>query len=74
MRGWWQLMRGYVVGGQKQAAGSQAFLAPATWRKIRQRNRFFTILSYLPVKTFIARAATKTATAIALPDYGPPPF
>ena len=65
-----QRLRGYIAGGQKQAAGGQAFLAPATWKKIRQRNRFFKILPYLPVKGLISRAATRTATAITVPDYG----
>jgi 2-polyprenyl-6-methoxyphenol hydroxylase-like FAD-dependent oxidoreductase len=64
-----QLLRGYVAGGQKQAADSQAFLAPPTWKKIRRRNRFFKVLPYLPVKGMISRAATKTATAITLPGY-----
>ena len=64
-----QRLRGYVAGGQKQAAGSQAFLAPATWKKIRQRNRFYRLLPYLPVSALISRAATKTATAITLPSY-----
>jgi 2-polyprenyl-6-methoxyphenol hydroxylase-like FAD-dependent oxidoreductase len=64
-------LRGYVAGGQKQAAGSQPFLAPPTWKKIRQRNRFFRALPYLPVSRLISRAATKTATAITLPDYQP---
>lgn len=68
-----QRLRGYVAGGQKQAAGSQAFLAPSTWPKIRQRNRFFKMLPYLPVKGMISRAATKTATAITLPGYDPVP-
>lgn len=66
-------LRGYIAGGQKQAAGSQAFLAPSTWPKIRQRNRFFKMLPYLPVKGMIGRAATKTATAITLPGYDPIP-
>jgi len=64
-----QLLRRYVAGGQKQAAGGAAFLAPATEKKIRQRNRFFKMLPYLPVKGMISRAATKTATAITLPGY-----
>jgi 2-polyprenyl-6-methoxyphenol hydroxylase-like FAD-dependent oxidoreductase len=64
-----QRLRGYVAGGQKQASGSQSFLAPATWKKIRQRNRFFRLLPYLPVSALISRAATKTATAITLPSY-----
>ena len=68
-----QRLRGYIAGGQKQAAGSQAFLAPPTWKKIRQRNRFFKMLPYLPVKGLISPAATKTATAITIPDYHPVP-
>ncbi|MGH3167992.1 MAG: FAD-dependent monooxygenase [Trebonia sp.] len=64
-------LRAYIAGGQKQAAGSQAFLAPPTWQKIRQRNRFFKILPYLPIQGLINRAATKTATAITIPDYCP---
>jgi len=61
--------RGYVEGGQNQAAGSQPFLAPPTWKKIRQRNRFYKVLRYLPVSPLIHRAATKTATNVTLLDY-----
>ena len=68
-----QRLRGYIAGGQKQAAGGEAFLAPPTWKKIRQRNRFFKVLPYLPVSSLISRAATKTATNIILPDYTPVP-
>lgn len=64
-----QLLRRYVAGGQKQAVSGAAFLAQATEKKIRQRNRFFKLLPYLPVKGMISRAATKTATAITLPGY-----
>ena len=66
-----QRLRRYVAGGQKQAAGSQAFLAPSTWKKIRQRDRFFKLLPYLPVSGLISRAASRTATAITLPSYPP---
>ena len=48
-----QRLRGYIAGGQKQAAGGEAFLAPPTWKKIRQRNRFFKVLPYLPVSSLI---------------------
>jgi 2-polyprenyl-6-methoxyphenol hydroxylase-like FAD-dependent oxidoreductase len=65
-------LRPYVEGGQKQAAGGQAFLAPSTWGKIRQRNLFFKVAPYLPgVNGLISRAATRTATAITLPGYAP---
>jgi 2-polyprenyl-6-methoxyphenol hydroxylase-like FAD-dependent oxidoreductase len=66
-----QRLRRYIAGVQQQAAGGQAFLAPLTWKKIRQRNRFFKMLPYLPVSGLISRAATRTATAITIPDYGP---
>lgn len=62
-------LRGYIAGGQKQAAGGQSFLAPATWKKIRQRDRFFKMMPYLPVRGMIDRAAAKTAIAITLPGY-----
>jgi 2-polyprenyl-6-methoxyphenol hydroxylase-like FAD-dependent oxidoreductase len=68
-----QRLRGYIEGGQKQAAGSQAFLAPPTWKKIRRRDRFYKIVPYLPVSGLISRAATRTATAISLPAYHPVP-
>jgi 2-polyprenyl-6-methoxyphenol hydroxylase-like FAD-dependent oxidoreductase len=66
-----QRLRPYVARAQKQAADSQAFLAPATWKKINQRNRFYKALPYLPISGFIRRSATKTAAAITLPDSGP---
>jgi 2-polyprenyl-6-methoxyphenol hydroxylase-like FAD-dependent oxidoreductase len=66
-------LRDYVAGGQKQAAGGRDFLAPATWKKIHQRNRFFKMLPYLPVKGLIKRMSSRTATAIELPEYGPAP-
>ena len=62
-------LRGYIARAQQQATSSQAYLAPPTWQKIRQRNRFYKMLPYLPVSGIIRRAATKTATAISLPSY-----
>ena len=64
-----QLLRGYVAGGQKQARGGRDFLAPATAKKIRQRDRFFRMLPYLPTKGLIRYLSTRTATAIKLPEY-----
>jgi 2-polyprenyl-6-methoxyphenol hydroxylase-like FAD-dependent oxidoreductase len=66
-------MRPYVAKGQKQAAGGADFLAPASWKQIKQRNRFFRMMRYLPVNGLITRIATKTATAIELPAYDPAP-
>ena len=64
-----QLLRPYVARGQKQASGGAAFLAPATAKKISQRDRFFRMLPYLPAKGFIRYMSTRTATAIRLPDF-----
>ena len=63
------LLRGYVAGGQKQARGGASFLAPPTEKKIRQRDRFFRMLPYLPTKSLIRYLSTRTATAIKLPGY-----
>jgi 2-polyprenyl-6-methoxyphenol hydroxylase-like FAD-dependent oxidoreductase len=63
------LLRGYVARGQKQALGGRDFLAPATEKKIRQRDRFFRMLPYLPAKGLIRYLSTRTATAIKLPEY-----
>jgi 2-polyprenyl-6-methoxyphenol hydroxylase-like FAD-dependent oxidoreductase len=65
-----QLLRPYVARGQKQARGGRDFLAPATAKKIAQRDRFFKMLPYLPAKGFIRYMSTRTATAIKLPEYG----
>ena len=56
--------------GQKQALGGRDFLAPATAKKIRQRDRFFRMLSNRPAKGLIRYLSTRTATAIRLPEYG----
>ena len=66
-----RLLRRYVARGQKQARGGRAFLAPATEKKIRQRDRFFRMLPYLPARGFIRYMSTRTATAITLPAYIP---
>ena len=68
-----QLLRRYVARGQKQARGGAAFLAPATAKKIRQRDRFFRMLSRLPAKRFTRYMTTRTAGAIRLPGYDPAP-
>jgi 2-polyprenyl-6-methoxyphenol hydroxylase-like FAD-dependent oxidoreductase len=65
-----QLLRPYVARGQRQALGGKDFLAPATAKKIRQRDRFFSLLPYLPAaKTLIRYFSSRTANAIRLPDY-----
>jgi 2-polyprenyl-6-methoxyphenol hydroxylase-like FAD-dependent oxidoreductase len=65
-----RLLRPYVARGQKQARGGRDFLAPATAKKIRQRDRFFRMLPYLPAKGLIRYLSSRTATAIRLPEYG----
>jgi 2-polyprenyl-6-methoxyphenol hydroxylase-like FAD-dependent oxidoreductase len=65
-----RLVRPYVARGQKQALGSSGFLAPATQKKIAQRNRAFRIMARLPVGGVIRYMSARTATAIKLPDYG----
>ena len=62
-----RLLRPYVARGQKQALGGRDFLAPATAKKIRQRDRFFRLLPHLPARRLIRYLSTRTATAITLP-------
>jgi len=64
-----RLLRPYLARGQKQA---RDFLAPATAKQIRQRDRFFTILSHLPARCLIRYLSARTATAIKLPEYPEP--
>ena len=64
-----RLLRPYVAGGQKQAGGGLKFLAPPTAKLIRQRDRFFRMLPYLPARGLIRYLSTRTATAIRLPEY-----
>jgi 2-polyprenyl-6-methoxyphenol hydroxylase-like FAD-dependent oxidoreductase len=63
------LVRPYVAKGQKQALGGAGFLAPATEKKIAQRNRAFRLMSRLPVGGLIRHMSARTATAIHLPTY-----
>jgi len=55
-----------------QARGGRDFLAPATAKKIRQRDRLFRLLPRLPAKRLIRYLSTRTAAAITLPDYPEP--
>ncbi len=64
-----QRLRPYVAKAQRQARGGRDFLAPATARKISQRDRVFRMLSRLPARGLIRYASSRTATAIKLPDY-----
>ena len=64
-----RLLRPDVARGQKQARGGRDFLAPATAKKIRQRDRFFRMLPYLPTKGLIRYLSTRTAAAITLRGY-----
>jgi hypothetical protein len=40
--------------------------------KIRQRDRFFRLLPYLPARSLIRYVSARTATAIRLPEYPDP--
>jgi 2-polyprenyl-6-methoxyphenol hydroxylase-like FAD-dependent oxidoreductase len=62
-------LRRYVARGQKQARGGRDFLAPATAKKISQRDRAFRMLTRLPAGGLIRYLSTRTATAITLPSY-----
>ncbi|WP_238007857.1 FAD-dependent monooxygenase [Dactylosporangium sp. AC04546] len=65
-----QVMRPYAATCQQQAAGGAAFLAPATARQIAQRNRFFRMMGGLPpLRRLFSWMATRTATAVRLPEY-----
>ncbi|MBV9445425.1 MAG: FAD-dependent monooxygenase [Streptosporangiaceae bacterium] len=64
-----RLMRPYIAKGQKQAKGGSQFLAPPTEKRIRQRDRFFRMVGYLPAKGIIRYLSTRTATGIDLPSY-----
>jgi 2-polyprenyl-6-methoxyphenol hydroxylase-like FAD-dependent oxidoreductase len=65
-----RLLRPYVARGQKQARGGRDFLAPATDRGIRRRDRMFNTLRYLPAKPIVRYVSARTAAAIELPEYG----
>jgi 2-polyprenyl-6-methoxyphenol hydroxylase-like FAD-dependent oxidoreductase len=64
-----RLLRPYVAKGQKQAKGGGAFLAPATQKKIQQRDRMLRMLPYSPARPVIKYLSTRTATGITLPSY-----
>jgi 2-polyprenyl-6-methoxyphenol hydroxylase-like FAD-dependent oxidoreductase len=67
-----RLLRPYVARGQKQARGGRDFLAPATTKKIRQRDRFFTVLAHLPARRLVRYLSARAATGIKLPGYPEP--
>jgi len=66
-------LRPYVLGGQKQAASGADFLAPATWKAIKRRDRTFRMMTHLPTGKLIGWLSTRTATAIELPEEIPGP-
>jgi 2-polyprenyl-6-methoxyphenol hydroxylase-like FAD-dependent oxidoreductase len=55
--------------GQKQANGAGAFLAPATEKRIRQRNRFYRILSHRLMAKVFAKLTGGAANSVSLKDY-----
>jgi hypothetical protein len=58
--------------GGRSRPGGAGTSSPATAKQIRQRDRFFTILSHLPAKRLIRYVSARTATAIKLPEYPEP--
>ena len=57
-------------GARSRPGAAPACSAPATAKKISQRDRFFRILpTCQQAKGFIRYMSTRTATAIRLPDY-----
>ena len=56
--------------GEAVSPRRAGFLAPATAKKIRQRDRFFRMLPLLPTKGLI-NCLSRTATAIKLPESTP---
>lgn len=59
--------------GLKQAANGGGFLAPATSRAIRRRNRVYRILFRKPMLWLFLRMAVKAANVLELKDYRPVP-
>ena len=62
-------IRDYARGCQKLAKDAGPFLAPATSRKIRRRNRAYRMLSFRPLAGVFNRMTTRAANAITLKDY-----
>jgi 2-polyprenyl-6-methoxyphenol hydroxylase-like FAD-dependent oxidoreductase len=55
--------------GQKQAKGAGPFLAPPTEKKIRQRNRFYRMLSHRLLARVFAKITGGAANAVSIKDY-----
>jgi 2-polyprenyl-6-methoxyphenol hydroxylase-like FAD-dependent oxidoreductase len=64
-----RLLRPPAARGQKQARGAGPFLAPATDRRIRQRNRTFRLLGTRVMSGVFTWLTTRTANSATLPDY-----
>ena len=56
----------------KQARNTGPFLAPATQKKLRQRNRAYRMLSTKLGSRIFIKMSQKTANLVALPDYPEP--
>ncbi|MER6570186.1 FAD-dependent monooxygenase [Streptomyces sp. NPDC001093] len=62
-------IREFAEGCQKTAAGAGGFLAPATDKKIRSRNRTYRMLSSRLMSGIFDRLSVKAANNIRLTDY-----
>jgi 2-polyprenyl-6-methoxyphenol hydroxylase-like FAD-dependent oxidoreductase len=64
-----QRLRPGAAKGQKQAKGAGSFLAPATEKKIRQRNRVYRMLSRRFMARLFAKIIDGAANSVSLKDY-----
>jgi 2-polyprenyl-6-methoxyphenol hydroxylase-like FAD-dependent oxidoreductase len=67
-----ELMRPAITKSQKFAASAGRHLAPATARKIRQRDRVYRLLSSRPMTGLLNRLVKKNANTGALREYPVP--
>ncbi|MEV7012858.1 FAD-dependent monooxygenase [Streptosporangium sp. NPDC051022] len=65
-----EAMRGYVAGCQKSADGVGKWMVPDNRFVAWFMNQNYRLLPYVPWKGMIAKGVKKTASAIALKDYG----
>jgi len=65
-------IRDFATGCQKTANGAGGFLAPATDKKIRSRNRTYRMLSSRLMSGIFDRLSVKAANNIQLKDYPTP--
>lgn len=62
-------IRGFAKGCQKISGNAGPFFAPATERRIRNRDRTYRLLASRPLAGFFKRMTERAATDIRLPEY-----